>query len=220
MFIQDFDFSVNLLRHILWQYNDAARLQALLQQKQDWYTGNQEAFWRWWIVNVFDLRTANDFGLSVWGKILCESREKFMPGSPPEYPAWGFGDHARNFERGNFRRAQGGYQRLHLEQFRLLLQLRYFKFVSRGTVPEINAFMHRLFGGQGNVYVLDPLDMSFAVYVFSYEPGSWIRFVLEDMDALPRPAGVGARIVVMERRTFGFGPYHDNFVSNFDRTRR
>jgi hypothetical protein len=219
-FIQDFDFSVNLLRHVLWQYDDAARLQALLRQKQDWYDVNQEKFWREWIYNVFDLQTANDFGLSVWGKILCESRDKFMPGSAPDYPAWGFGEYARNYGRGNFRRATAGYQRLHAEQYRLLLQLRYFKFVSRGTVPEINAFMRRLFGGKGNVYVLDPLDMSFAVYVFSYEPGSWLRFVLEDMDALPRPAGVGARIVVMERRTFGFGPYHDNFVGNFDAIRR
>lgn len=218
--VQDFDFSVDLLRVVLWQYNDAIRLQKLLQQKQDWYRVNQTEFWSWWIVNVFDLRTANDFGLAVWGKILDESRDASVPGVGIDYPAFGFGQHKRNFGRGNFRRADAGYVRLGVEQYRLLLQLRYFKLISRGTVPEINAFMQRLFGDQANVYVLDPLDMSYAVYVFSAAPATWQRFVLEDMDALPRPAGVGSTVRVVSRQTFGFGAHHRNFSGNFAETKR
>ncbi|MDL2313401.1 DUF2612 domain-containing protein [Desulfovibrio sp. OttesenSCG-928-C14] len=218
-YIQDFDFHVNLLRCVLWQYNDAERLQSLLQSKQDWYGRNQEEFWGWWIKNVFDLRTANDFGLSVWGKILLESRDAYVPGMGIDYPAWGFGQYRRNFGRGNFRRAEAGYIKLGVEQYRMLLRLRYYKLVSRGTVPEINAYLKRLFADEGRVYVLDPLDMSFAVYVFTYAPSSWQRFVLEDMDALPRPAGVGAKIRVVHRGTFGFGPHHLNFSGNFAETR-
>jgi hypothetical protein len=219
-YVQDFDFSVDLLRVVLWQYNDAERLQSLLWQKQDWYAENQTAFWNWWVVNVFDLRTANDFGLAVWSKILDESRDAFVPGVGIDYPAFGFGQYKRNFGRGNFRRANAGYIRLGMEQYRLLLQLRYFKLTSRGTVPEINAFMRRLFGNQATVYVLDPLDMSYAVYVFSHTPATWQRFVLEDMDALPRPAGVGATIRVIGRKAFGFGADRLNFTGNFAETRR
>ena len=68
--IQLFDFSVDLLRAILWQYNDATRLQSLLQQKQDWYNEQQTEFWSSWYRDVFNLDTANDFGLAVWSIIL------------------------------------------------------------------------------------------------------------------------------------------------------
>ena len=82
-------------------------------------------------------------------------------------------------------------------------------------MPEINDFMLKLFRGQGNVYVLDPLNMTFAVYVFTFAPATWQRYVLEDMNSLPRPAGVGVRIVVPTRRAFGFGPERLNFRGNF-----
>ena len=101
-----------------------------------------------------------------------------------------------------------------------MLQLRYFKLVSRGTVPEINAFLDRLFTDQGHVYVLDPLDMTFAVYVFTFSPTSLQKFVLEDMDALPRPAGVGVQIRVAGRKAFGFGPQRLNFRGGFAETPR
>ena len=219
-YIQDFDFSVDLLRCVLWQYNDAARLQSLLAQKQDWYVQNQTDFWKSWVRDVFDLRTASPFGLTVWGKILKESRETPVDGTTADYPAFGFGPFKRNFKRGNFRRTNAGTVKLSADQYRLLLQLRYFKLISRGTVPEINAFLRRLFGNQGAVYVLDPLDMSFAVYVFTFAPSSWQRFILDDMDTLPRPAGVGVSIRVVSRPAFGFGRHHLNFSGTFAETKR
>ncbi len=217
--VQDFDFSVDLLRCVLWQYNDATRLQSLLQQKQNWYVEHQTEFWESWVRDIFDLRTANAFGLSVWGLILNESRETEVAAASADHPAFGFGGLRRNFGRGNFRRTNAGTLRLTLDQYRLLLQLRYFKLVSRGTVTEINAFLRRLFGDQGAVYVLDPLDMSFAVYVFSFEPSSWQRFVLADMDTLPRPAGVGTQIRVVSRPTFGVGDHHLNYSGAFASTK-
>ena len=70
MKIESYDFSVNLMRALLWQYNDAENLQSVLQQKQDWYTINQTEFWQDWYDNVFNLLTANQFGLNVWAIIL------------------------------------------------------------------------------------------------------------------------------------------------------
>jgi hypothetical protein len=220
IFVQPFDFSVDLLRCLLWQYNDAARLQSLLRGKQAWYGENQSAFWETWIRDVFDLRTANDFGLAVWGRILDQSREVFVPAAREDYPAWGFGPNRRNFFRSNFRRSRDDYLRLDTEQYRLLLFLRHYKLISRGSVPEINRFMAMLFESDDRVYVLDPLDMSYVTYIFTFMPSSWQRFVVEDMDSLPRPAGVGARIRVVHRPTFGFGPARLNFRGNFTETPR
>lgn len=67
---QEFDFSINLLEALIWQYNNAPRLESLLRQKQTWYDVNNRDFWQDWLRDVFDLRTANTFGLRVWSIIL------------------------------------------------------------------------------------------------------------------------------------------------------
>jgi hypothetical protein len=92
-----------------------------------------------------------------------------------------------------------------------VLRLRYFQLVSRGTIPEINQFMKMLLGDQGQVYVLDPNDMTYVVYVFTFQPNPGLTFVLDTYDLLPRPAGVGVRRIVVTRPSFGFGEYNKNF---------
>lgn len=213
--IQTFDFSVDLLRAILWQYNDAARLQSLLNNKAEWYGENQTEFWANWYRDVFDLRTANDFGLSVWGRILGVPLVATVAGTG-DREVFGFGNYNLNFENGSFGRDTSGVVDLSTEQKRLVLFLRYFQLVSNGTVPEINAFLARMFGSQGSAYVLDSGDMDFAVYVFDFVPASSVLFVFEQFDLLPRPAGVGSRVLVKPRDSFGFDPYYLNFEnSNF-----
>jgi hypothetical protein len=97
MRIQAFDYSIDLLQAILWQYNDAAKLQSLLEQKQEWYDEQYSAFWEDWYRDVFDLRTANDFGLSVWA-ILLNIPLTITSGQAPSTNLWGFGPYP-NFSR-------------------------------------------------------------------------------------------------------------------------
>lgn len=208
--IQTFDYSVDLMRAILWQYNDAARLQSLLEQKQAWYDAQQRDFWAAWYRDVFDLRTANDFGCAVWSIILDQPLVADVSASGPDYPAFGFADHGMNFGHGNFARS-GGSQALSTEQKRIILQLRYRQLVSRGTVPEINAMLADLFGALGPAYVLDNEDMTMT-YVFGFEPSSALLQVLDLFDILPRPAGVGvSRLTPANSNRFGFAPYGQNF---------
>lgn len=208
MRIQEFDYSVNLLQAILWQYNDALRLQALLEQKQEWYDENQRDFWQNWYRDVFDLRTANDFGLTVWA-IILNIPLTITSGDDPDIERFGFGAFRLNFTRGNFAPSGSGV-RLTTEQRRLVLRLRYFQLVSRGAIPEINQFLRSIFGELGNVYVLDGLDMTMT-YVFTFAPPKNLFFVLRNFDVLPRPAGVGVNFVITTRLVFGFGPFRANF---------
>ena len=213
--IQQFDYSVDVLRAVLWQYTDALRLQSLLYSKTDWYTENQTDFWDNWYHDVFNLQTANDFGLAVWARILNVPLVAGLPGTGAR-PVFGFGAFNQNFDHGNFGRDQSGVVGLTTEQKRLLLRLRYFQLISNGTVPEINFFLRELFGEENPAYVLDSLDMSFAVYVFENTPASQVLFVLESFDLLPRPAAVGTKILVSPRNSFGFAPFYLNFEnSNF-----
>lgn len=146
MKIQSFDFSVDLLRVLLWQYNDAAKLEALVRSKQTWLDTNQRDFWSSWLYNVFDLRTANDFGLAVWAVILGVA---LSPSQAPDgtKPIWGFGAFREGFDQGNFSSQTSAP--LTTAQKRLLLRLRYFQLTTRGAVPEVNAFLKLVFGTIG-----------------------------------------------------------------------
>ncbi|OWK44049.1 Prophage tail fiber protein [Fimbriiglobus ruber] len=144
--IQQFDFSVDLLRAILWQYTTATNLQGLLNQKAAWYDTNQTQFWEDWYTNVFDLATANDFGLSVWSIIL--GLPLFVNTGTPTGPVFGFdAQTGYNFDNGIF----GGSTSYDLptETKRIALQLRYFQLTSSGTVPETNRMLAYVFATSG-----------------------------------------------------------------------
>lgn len=193
--IADFDSSVDLVRALLWQHDNAASLRSLIESKQDWYNTNQTAFWTNWYRDVFNIDTANDFGLAVWGRILNVGLG-LQVDSTIGIPHFGFGIYHRNFNNGNFARATSGEQALSTDQKRLIIRLRYYQLISRGTVVEINEAMARIFGDLGQVFVRDPLDMSKITYVFKFEPSSRVRLILDRMNLLPRPSGIGSEYVI------------------------
>jgi hypothetical protein len=204
--VQQFDFSVDLLRAILWQYNDAGRLQSLFSSKAQWYAEAQAGFWEDWAQDVFDLTTANEFGLSVWGVILDVPLSYGLPSSGAR-PVFGFGDFNQNFENGTFGRDAAGVAGLTIDQKRLVLRLRYYQLISDGTVPHINYVLREVFG-MGRV--LDSYDMT-ATYIFETALGSGVLAVLQEFDLLPRPAGVEIDILIDPTNVFGFDPYYQNF---------
>lgn len=212
--IQPFDPAADLLQALLWQYESAAKLRALAEGKQAWFDENQTGFWTDWYADVFDLRTANDFGLSVWAYILDLPLLAYAPATG-DRPVFGFGDFNLNFYESNFGRDNDAALALSTAQRRLALRLRYFQLTTRGAVTEVNAFLAYLFGDQGNVYVLDGGDMT-ATYVFTFPPDAALLYVLQNFDLLPRPAGVKVTILINPADQFGFAPYYLNFEnSNF-----
>lgn len=210
--IQAFDSSVNVLKALLWEHDGADKLVKLATLKQEWYEKNHSEFWDNWVRDVFNIDTANQFGLAVWGRILDV---KMQVTSAPDVgkAAFGFGTANRNFERGNFANKSSNTVGLTLDQQRLVIRLRYFKLTARGTVPETNRFLKQIFTdtGQGRVFVTDPYDMSFVTYFFEQAPNSQVQFILDNYDLLPRPAGVGIKYQVQPRPSFGFGAEHLNF---------
>jgi hypothetical protein len=209
--VQEFDFSVGLLRAILWQYDDAPNLQGLLEQKQAWYDANQSEFWRRWLTDVFDLRTANDFGLAVWSIILGQPTFISNGPSPATKPTWGFGQYYMNFTRGNFSTTTGNTYQLPTAIARVVLQLRYFQLTSSGTVPEINRMLKFVFEPFGPAYLLDGLDMT-QEYFFGFLLPHDLQLALDTFDVLPRPAGVESSYSYAGRQYFGFGMNHANFT--------
>lgn len=211
MKIQAFDYSVNLLRAMLWQYNDAPRLESLVAQKQAWFDLENQGFWEDWTRDVFDLRTANDFGLKVWAIILNMPLGVASVDPDAERVIWGFALDDENYTNGNFEGLSG--LPLDSEQVRLILRLRYFQLVTRGTVPEVNTFLAELFADLGSTYVVDGLNMT-ARYVFGFALSPDLEAIFALFDLLPRPAGVRVDYVVIpDADGWGFGRYHYNFTN-------
>ena len=209
--IQMFDLSVNLLQAILWQYNDAQNLQALIVAKQAWYNSNQQAFWQGWIANVFNLDTADEFGLGVWSIILGLPNFINQSSPGPDVPTFGFdGSGDFNFDNGILADANGSSVVLSVATQRLVLQLRYFQLCSSGTVPEINRFLSFLFGGANKAWLIDNHDMT-QTYIFNF-PVNWeLAYAFNNLDILPRPSGVGSSWIDATLEYFGFDSAHLSF---------
>lgn len=207
--IQSYDPSVNLLQALLWQYNEASRLQSLAVEKQAWYDGNQASFWSSFYTDIYNLKTANDFGLAIWSILLGQPISFSNIGNPNKIN-FGFGTPHRNFTRGNFVSNSGYNYVLSTETARILLQLRYFQLTTAGTIPEVNRMLKYVFADMGAAFLLDGNDMT-QTYVFIFELNSELKFLFNNYDILPRPAGVGSTYRIEVYESWGFGQYHENF---------
>lgn len=184
--VEQYNCSIDVLGALLWQDNDAVNLSGLLNAKQAWYQENHCDFWNDWVVNVFDLNTANEFGLRVWSEILNVPLFASTERSPNEFPAWGFGD--INFTHGNFATDDNSAFLLTLEERRIVLKMRFFSLVTSGALTQVNSFMASIFG-VGNFYMIDNNDMTIT-YTNTIELSSELTRTLIELDLLPRPSGV------------------------------
>lgn len=213
MKIQEFNYFVDLLQCILWQYNEAERIKQLASDKQEWYDTYQTQFWEDWYDNVFNLITANAFGLAIWSIILDIPLFIDLNPDPDDKPIFGFNEDPSintytNFENGNFSN-RNSVVHLSVEEQRLVLRLRYYQLVSRGAIPEINQFLNVLFTTAsepytGEVWALDGLNMTMR-YIFNFDIPYQMRYILKTYDVLPRPAGVGIEYYAITDYIFGFG---------------
>lgn len=91
------------------------------------------------------------------------------------------------------------------EQFRKIIKLRAFGTTWDGTMVSLNRFLGNLFADRGLVYMIDRLDMTSQIYVFTFKLEEWEKYLFIHKDVLPRVAGVGTAIYELTSDTlFGF----------------
>lgn len=173
-----FNLQINVQQCVLWQYANSPSLQTLLQAKSAFYAQNVTQFWNDWFNDVFNINTATDFGLTVWGEILDFPRQ--------------------------IKANTGQIHILTTEQYRTILKGQLLKFRMSGTAPQVNEWLNVVFGNQGKVYCLDNLDMTVIPFVFQTNPSDEILWLLSNVDFLPRPAGVGYEVRIIGKDVFGF----------------
>jgi hypothetical protein len=144
-----------ILQSLLWQYSSTKALATLVTQKQNWYTEWDDGFWVSWIDDVFNLVTADNFGLSVWCILLQVPNFLNSGGTIDNSEIWGFNEYVppgtpptllntyQNFGGSdgtigaNFS-ASADSTILTTEQLRWLLRMKYLYLVSRGSIPQSN----------------------------------------------------------------------------------
>lgn len=192
--IQSLDFDINLGETVLWEYEEAINLNALRAFQQTWLDENHRDFWNDWITDVFDVRTANDFGLGVWAKILNIQLYTDPNISPSTYPNWGFSNFGHNFFDGNFAEDGNRVLLLSTDQKRIIILMRYFSLTNNQTAPAINRRLRELFGLEVDevtprAFVIDNLDMTITYYL-SLTIDQTLRLAMESLGVLPRPSAV------------------------------
>lgn len=204
--IRDFHYNLDNEWPLYWQHANAKILQCLILA---WIEKRKELvtdFYDSWVEDVFNINTANEFGLSVWSIILDIPITIEIPAQ--QTVSFGFGPFRRNFNNGNF--GAGGVSALSKEDARRVLKLRYYQLITKASVTEANAIIKNVFGDLGQSYVIDRYNMT-ATYVFNFTLDSALLEIIKDFDLLPRPAGVKIDILYFPGGAFGFGPNRANF---------
>lgn len=162
----------------------------LLSQNLD-STANIENFYD----QVWNIDTAEGWGLDFWGEIVGVSRILTVTS---QY--FGFANandvNIVGFDQAPLYSGQSltGNVSLTDDAFRTLIRAKAAANISDCSIPSINAIMTTLFGSSGVCYCTDGLDMTMT-YVFEFTLSPVQISIIETAGVLPRPAGVSATIV-------------------------
>lgn len=165
---------------------------------------------------IWNVDTANDFGLNIWGRIVGVSRTIPIPGTagsfgfansdvPADWQNWG------NVNAlgagGPFYAGQQntGAFTLGTEAYRTLILAKALANIANMSAPSLNQLVQNLFPGRGRAYTQNGRDMTMT-YVFEFSLSNIEFAILQFSGVLPNPAGVLVKIVVVpvEQGFFGF----------------
>ena len=86
--VTNYDFDYDMSPVVLWQYNDAERLKAIIANEQAFLDENVSSFYKDFNRDVLNITTANTFGLNVWGILLGVPRPSYRETITEYYYGW------------------------------------------------------------------------------------------------------------------------------------
>lgn len=147
---------------------------------------------------IWNIDTAQGYGLDVWGRILAVNRVlKIINPSPyfgfeegVDYQPFGPGG------LGPFYKGQPFTQNeiLNDDGFRVLLLAKAFSNICDGSILSINTLLQTFFKAFGKAYVVDNENMSFA-YTFEFPLSPLQAAIVTNSGVFPKPTGVSYTIV-------------------------
>ena len=146
-----------------------------------------------WYDLVWNVATAQGYGLDVWGRIVGVTRVLTVASSG----FFGFAEaqdasyDVETFNQGIFFSGANATSNFSLtdDAFRILIYAKALANITSGSITGINAILMILFSSYGNAWVVDSGEMSMT-YSFDFTLSSVDASIVENSGVLPRPSGV------------------------------
>ena len=174
---------------VLSQYSCAPSLNTLIQAWNQ--TLDPTRLIETWFTQVWNLQTAQGYGLDVWGRIVGVQRVLALSGES----FFGFAE-AQDLTLQPFNCASWysgtvttSNYRLSDDAFRQLINAKALANITDGSLISLNAILMTLFAGQGDAWVDDTGGMSMT-YTFNFVPSPVQIALIQTSGVLTRPAGV------------------------------
>lgn len=200
----------NVEQTILSQYANSPTLCQLIQNMNQ-YIDPASDFDNFYNL-IWNVDTAQGFGLDIWGRIVGVSRKLTIPGTVTYL---GFNEAytlatkdtgAQPWGQAPFYAGIQSTQTYFLsdDAYRTLILTKALSNISDCTAPSINQLLQNLFAGRGRCYVTDTGQMEMRLtFEFSLLP--FEIAILTQSGAIPKPAAVFARVLYVDiPTTFGF----------------
>ena len=183
------------LAALLSQYAASPTVTRLLEDFAGWIVpaADLDAFFDL----VWNVETAEGYGLDVWGRIVDVGRvvqvasgeitlgwEEANPGSSVPFGSgvwYGGGTATENYPLSD-------------DAYRTLIYAKALSNICNGSIPAANRILRLLFPGRGNCYVTDGLDMTMT-YTFDFALTQVELAILSQSNVLCKPSGVVATII-------------------------
>jgi hypothetical protein len=154
---------------------------------------------------VWDVDTAQGFGLDYWGKIVGVSRNLTIPAGTTNM---GFkeGLNYQPFGQAPFYNGSVATNTYALADpaYRTLILVKALANISQCSARSLNQLLQNLFAGRGRCYVSDTGSMQMR-FTFEFPLYPYEIAILTQSGAVPRPAAVNAKILQVDLpNTFGF----------------
>lgn len=180
---------------LLSQYANSSAIVALIDRFNEWIdpSVNIDQFFNY----VWNVQTAQGFGLDIWGRIVDVPRQIAIV-AIPFYLGFEEGLPGPNpFDQAPFYNGMtsSGTYLLTDDAYRVLIMTKALANISSFSAPSVNALLRYLFAGRGSCYVIELSPMQIE-YVFNFPLQTWEAAVLLQPSLMPRPAGVGVTITV------------------------
>ena len=172
---------------ILAQYANSPTIQALLNDFVAWL--DPAADLNLFFSYVWNLQTAQGFGLDIWGRILGVNR--IFPVIPLAYFGYKESTSAYTFGEGTFWTGAVVTNNYALSDtsYRQVLFAKALSNITNGSIQGINLLLMNLFAGRGNAYVVDNANMTMQYYFnFAWSPVD--ATIVMNSGVLPSPNGV------------------------------
>jgi hypothetical protein len=188
----------NWLKTVISQYANSQVILHLLQSYDA--AVNPTQFFDMFYDQIWNIATAQGYGLDVWGRIVGVVRNLqvsagkyfgFEEGGDTDYDTFGPGGISPFYSgtptTSNFALTDNA--------FRQLIMAKAAANICNGSIPAINQILMALFGASGECYCTDGQNMTMT-YTFKFQPNPVQEAIIYESGVLPRSVGVAASVVI------------------------